>query len=109
MFKNVLTSEGQPFFYELPLLRNESPALALSWTLQHVLDEDSLSAEDLEAQDVSVVMVVSGYDVVAAQTVHARKSSGTAMPTFSALPRTDATTAGSMILSKASLKHSTRV
>jgi inward rectifier potassium channel len=33
-----------------------------------------MSAEDLEAQDASLVVVVSGYDVVAAQTVHARKS-----------------------------------
>ena len=28
-------------FYELPLIRNESPALALSWTLYHVIDEQS--------------------------------------------------------------------
>ena len=33
-----------------------------------------MSAEDLEAADVSLVVVVSGYDVVAAQTVHARKT-----------------------------------
>jgi len=34
MFKNVVTCEGHPFrrFCELPLLRNESQALALSWT-----------------------------------------------------------------------------
>ena len=30
--------------------------------------------EDFDAADVSLVVVVSGYDVVAAQTVHARKS-----------------------------------
>jgi inward rectifier potassium channel len=80
LFKNVVSMEGQAFrrFYELPLVRNESPALALSWTLYHVLDEQSplygLNAEDLEASNVSLVLVVSGYDVVAAQTVHARKS-----------------------------------
>jgi inward rectifier potassium channel len=79
LFKNVITSEGHPFrrFHELPLLRCESPALALSWTLHHVVDENSplfgLRSEDLEAADVSLVVVVSGYDVVAAQTVHARK------------------------------------
>ena len=79
MFKNTVTAEGHPFrrFYELPLLRNESPALALSWTLHHVIDENSplygLNPEDLEAANVSFVVVVSGYDVVAAQTVHARK------------------------------------
>ncbi len=80
MFRNIQTAEGQPIrrFYELALLRNESPALALSWTLFHVLDEESplygMTAEDFDAADISLVVVVSGYDVVAAQTVHARKS-----------------------------------
>lgn len=80
LLKNVVSSEGQSLrrFYELPLVRNEHPALALSWTLYHVLDEASplygLNADDLEASNVSLVVVVSGYDVVAAQTVHARKS-----------------------------------
>jgi inward rectifier potassium channel len=80
MFKNIVTEEGMPFrrFYELPLSRNESPALALSWTLHHVLDETSplygMSSADLAAVNVSLVVVVSGYDVVAAQTVHARKT-----------------------------------
>jgi inward rectifier potassium channel len=62
----------------LALLRNEHPALALSWTLYHVLDEDSplygLDAEDYAAINVSLVVVVTGYDVVAAQTIHARRS-----------------------------------
>src|ERR1035437_8551136 len=44
----------------------------------HVLDEESplygRNADDLDASNVSLVVVVSGYDVVAAQTVHARKS-----------------------------------
>ena len=80
LLKNIVSKEGQSFrrFYELPLMRNESPALALSWTLFHVIDEHSplygLNADDLEAINVSLVVVVSGYDVVAAQTVHARKS-----------------------------------
>ena len=45
MFKNVVTAEGHRIrrFDELPLLRNESPALALSWTLFHVLDERARS------------------------------------------------------------------
>jgi inward rectifier potassium channel len=80
MFKNIVTAEGHRIrrFDELQLLRNESPALALSWTLFHVLDEESplhgLTAEDFDAADISLAVVVSGYDVVAAQTVHARKS-----------------------------------
>jgi inward rectifier potassium channel len=80
LLKNAVSMEGRLLrrFYELPLVRNEHPALALSWTLYHVLSEESplygLSADDLEASKVSLVVVVSGYDVVAAQTVHARKS-----------------------------------
>jgi inward rectifier potassium channel len=79
MFRDTVTAEGQPFrrFDELPLLRSESPALALSWTLHHVLDETSplhgTSANQLAARKVSLAVVVSGYDVVAAQTVHARR------------------------------------
>src|SRR6266576_1288439 len=80
LFKNIVSKEGQQFrrFYELPLIRNESPALALSWTLFHSIDENSplygLNADDLETSNASLVVVVSGYDVVAAQTVHARRS-----------------------------------
>ena len=80
LLRNEVSLEGRPFrrFYELPLVRNEHPALALSWTLYHVVDEQSplygLDADDLEAAKVSLVLVVSGYDVVAAQTVHARRS-----------------------------------
>jgi inward rectifier potassium channel len=80
LFKTEVSQEGRSFrrFYELPLARNESPALALSWTLYHVVDEASplygLTPDDLVAANVSLVAVVSGYDVVAAQTVHARKS-----------------------------------
>jgi inward rectifier potassium channel len=80
LLKNVVSMEGRSLrrFYELLLVRNEHPALALSWTLYHVLDEESplygLTADDLEAAKVSLIVVVSGYDVVAAQTVHARRS-----------------------------------
>jgi inward rectifier potassium channel len=80
LLKNVVTAEGGSFrrFYELPLIRSEHPALALSWTLYHVIDENSplyeQTAEDLDATSVSLAVVVSGYDVVAAQTVHARRS-----------------------------------
>jgi len=80
LYKDTVSKEGQSFrrFYELPLMRSESPALALSWTLFHIIGEESplhgLDAGDLKVNGVSLVVVVSGYDVVAAQTVHARKS-----------------------------------
>lgn len=78
LLRNELSMEGRTFrrFYQLPLVKHEHPALALSWTLYHPIDETSLlyglTADDLEASDVALVVVVSGYDVVAAQTVHAR-------------------------------------
>jgi inward rectifier potassium channel len=80
LLRNEISMEGRTFrrFYQLPLLKYEHPALALSWTLYHVLDETSLlhglNADDLEAADIALVVVVTGYDVVAAQTVHARQT-----------------------------------
>jgi inward rectifier potassium channel len=80
LLRNVVNVEGASHrrFYELPLVRNEHPALALSWTLFHIIDENSplhqQSAEDLDAMSVSLSVVVSGYDIVATQTVHARRS-----------------------------------
>ncbi|WP_213770626.1 ion channel [Bradyrhizobium sp. dw_78] len=80
LLKDVVSCEGRSFrrFYQLPLVRNEHPALALSWTLYHVIDEDSplygQTADDLAESSVGLVVVVSGYDVVAAQTVHGRRS-----------------------------------
>ena len=78
--RNVVSAEGRALrrFTELALIRNEHPALALSWTLFHVIDStsplDGLNADDLKEAKASLVVVVSGYDVVAAQTIHARKS-----------------------------------
>src|ERR1700748_3018998 len=63
LLKNVVSQEGRSFrrFYELPLLRSEHPALALSWTLYHVIDEDSplhgQTADDLETSSVTLVVV----------------------------------------------------
>lgn len=80
LFKNIVSMEGETLrrFYELQLTQNQNPGLALSWTLYHILDEESplyqTNADDLEAYTASLALVVSGYDVVAAQTVHARKS-----------------------------------
>src|ERR1700728_4583226 len=80
LLKNIVTMEGETLrrFYELQLTQNQNHGLALSWTLYHVLDETSplyqTNADDLEAIKASLVVVVTGYDIVAAQTVHARKT-----------------------------------
>jgi inward rectifier potassium channel len=80
VLKNTISKEGQPIrrFSELSLLKNEHPALALSWTLYHTLDETSpihnLNADEMGTANIAIAVVVSGYDVVAAQTIHARKT-----------------------------------
>jgi inward rectifier potassium channel len=80
VLQNIVNGDGHALrrFTELSLEKNEHPALALTWTLFHVLDETSplneLDADGMKAASVSLVVVVSGYDVVAAQTIHARKS-----------------------------------
>jgi inward rectifier potassium channel len=80
VFKNIVSMEGERLrrFYELPLTQSQNPGLALSWTLYHVLDEKSplyqITADDLAAFKAALVVVVSGYDVVAAQTILGRKS-----------------------------------
>src|ERR1700737_3552496 len=63
LLRNEGGLEGRPYrgFFEIPLVRNEHPALALSWTLYHVLNEESplygLDANDLEASNVSLIVV----------------------------------------------------
>ena len=80
LLSNVTSQEGEftRRFTELALVRNEHPALALTWTLYHTIDSTSplyqLDADDLKAANAALVVVVSGYDVVAAQTIHARMS-----------------------------------
>src|ERR1700727_1070275 len=60
LLKNTFTKEGQPIrrFNELSLVKNEHPALALSWTLYHVLDEQSelfnLDADDMKAAVIAL-------------------------------------------------------
>src|SRR5258708_38280560 len=65
LFKNGVSKEGMPYrrFYELPLVRSESPALALSWTLFHVIDQDSprhgLDAAGLAGSNAGLGLFVS--------------------------------------------------
>ncbi|WP_022722126.1 ion channel [Rhodopseudomonas sp. B29] len=64
-------------FVELPLISNESPVLALSWTLFHSIDETSplhgMTPEAVRAHTAFIVLI-GGYDENAAQALHASKS-----------------------------------
>jgi inward rectifier potassium channel len=74
------SEEGHFFrrFVELPLERSESPMLALTWTIIHVIDERSplfgKTIADFETEKLSLILLVTGFDENAAQDIHARKN-----------------------------------
>jgi inward rectifier potassium channel len=63
-------------FLPLRLERDENPVFALTWTLLHIIDEDSplygATAADIVASDMNFVVSISGFDETSAQIVHDR-------------------------------------
>ena len=78
LFRMEKTIEGRPMrrYHELPLERSEHPMFALSWSLFHVIDEDSplyrIAADDLAAVEGDLVLNVGGIDDSSAQRLNAR-------------------------------------
>jgi inward rectifier potassium channel len=63
-------------FLPLRLERDENPVFALTWTLLHVIDEESplygVTAADIAASEMNFVVSISGFDETSAQIVHDR-------------------------------------
>ncbi|ABD87667.1 ion channel [Rhodopseudomonas palustris] len=80
LFRTGISKEGHRYghFTDLALTRGDSPVLALSWMLYHVIDAHSplhgLGPDDLKAVNAHFVVLVSGYDETAAQTVRSRQT-----------------------------------
>lgn len=80
LIRDDLTEEGEPVrrFFELPLERPTTAVFSLTWTLCHVIDEESpLSGYDHEqllAQRAEFFVIVSGIDETTGQPVHGRRS-----------------------------------
>lgn len=78
--RNETTKEGEIMrrFYDLPLVRNNSPLFALSWTVMHIIDEMSplsgLDTQKMIDQEVEIIAVLTGTDETVASTIHARHS-----------------------------------
>jgi inward rectifier potassium channel len=76
--KSEPTAEGASFrrFRQLRLARDENPVFALSWTIMHVIDEDSplhgWSAEEFALSDAALVVTFNGHDEATGQSVHGR-------------------------------------
>ena len=77
---DAVTSEGQRFrtFHHLKLLREISPAFALSWTVIHPIDDDSplkgLTKEDLIRDEGEIFVTLAGIDDTFSQTITSRHS-----------------------------------
>jgi inward rectifier potassium channel len=71
------TAEGEVFYrmIDLPLARDLAPVLARSFVIMHPIDESSplhgLSVEDFAAQEIEVMVSVSGIDETTKGLVHA--------------------------------------
>ena len=74
------SAEGRQFrrIRDLKLERRENPALILSWTIFHVIDETSplhgVAPEDFNASSATLVLTVGGRDENFGQDVQARNS-----------------------------------
>ncbi|MEG3860339.1 ion channel [Microcoleus sp. herbarium12] len=80
LIRDEVTSEGEFMrrFYDLQLMRSQSPIFALTWTVMHAIDENSplyqLTAKDLIEQQAEIVITLTGIDDTVSQTIHARHS-----------------------------------
>ncbi|WP_293330483.1 ion channel [Microcoleus sp. CAWBG58] len=80
LIRDEVTSEGEYMrrFYDLQLIRSQSPIFALTWTVMHAIDENSplyqLTAKDLIEQQAEIVITLTGIDETVSQTIHARHS-----------------------------------
>ena len=76
----VTTREGHVMrrFEELPLVRARTPLFLLSWTVMHAIDEASplygATRESLVADQVELIVVLSGTDETYSDTIYARHS-----------------------------------
>jgi inward rectifier potassium channel len=80
LIRDEVTAEGELMrrFYDLQLMRSNSPIFALTWTVMHAIDESSplydLTAKDLVEQQAEIVITLTGLDETVSQTIHARHS-----------------------------------
>ncbi|TNE89606.1 MAG: hypothetical protein EP330_10570 [Deltaproteobacteria bacterium] len=75
---DVVTEEGATFrrLVDLPLVRRFSPMFALTWSVFHVIDEDSplapLTDGEIHESLAGIICTMTGHDGTYGQTVHAR-------------------------------------
>jgi inward rectifier potassium channel len=77
---NEISEEGELMrrLYDLELVRNQTPLLALSWMIMHPINPDSplygLTTEKLIAQEGEILITLTGIDETVSQTIHTHHS-----------------------------------
>lgn len=80
LLRDELTKEGDFMrrFYDLKLVRSQTPIFALTWTVMHQIDESSplygATPESLLEVNSEIVVILTGLDETVSQTIHARHS-----------------------------------
>lgn len=80
LLRDELTKEGDFMrrFYDLKLVRSQTPIFALTWTVMHQIDESSplycATPESLVEVNSEIVVILTGLDETVSQTIHARHS-----------------------------------
>jgi inward rectifier potassium channel len=78
LMRDEISAEGQFMrrFYDLNLLRNQTPSFTLSWTAMHPIDEYSplygATAESLIQTKTLIVVSLNGLDETVTQVIHSR-------------------------------------
>lgn len=78
LMRDEISREGEAMrrFYNLALLRSQTPSFTLSWTAMHPIDENSplygATSEALEQVRATIVVSLSGLDNTVSQILHAR-------------------------------------
>lgn len=82
LMRNEVTAEGKLYrrFHQLPLVKKENPVFALSWSIFHIVDEDSLmwglGLEQSKEAELTLILTIQGRDENFAQDVMARRTYG---------------------------------
>jgi len=80
LLRDEVTKEGDFMrrFYDLKLVRSQTPIFALTWTIMHQIDESSplydVTHESLVETHSELVVILTGLDETVSQTIHARHS-----------------------------------
>jgi len=78
LLKNEISTEGMALrrFYNLSLMRSDSPSFALSWLVMHRIDELSPfygeNFDSLSQSNAELLVTLTGLDETFSQTIHAR-------------------------------------